>query len=407
MFNGSILSAGMRKHSRKLLFLSALLCGSFSAKGQPVDYYASAEGLTGTTLKTTLEGIIDGHTVLSYTPGVWEAHKDLYEDPGNSSNLILFYSQDSISKALQDSGSSPNDYFNREHLWPRSYGIGSSGADNTDLFHLVPAYKGVNSSRGNKYFEPADPSGPGYSDPAHPLAPLCKSNSATWEPADGQKGWVARAMLYMTTRYNYLELVDTPPSAAPNTSSSRMAQLSVMLQWNRRFLPAAKEIDVNQRIFDNYQGNRNPYIDFPEFADRIWITGPSWGGWRLEHFSLQELTDELVSGDLADPDADGLTNLMEMARYSDPRAAEAGPVLDFVDTGGSLVIRFVRASDFTSLNLQFILEESPDLLDWSPVDLAGATTDPLDANSETVELAVEVDPANPRFFRLRALRPAL
>ena len=406
MFNGSNLSAGMRKHSRKLLFLSALLCGSFSAKGQPVDYYASAEGLTGTTLKTTLEGIIDGHTVLSYGD-VWVAHKDLYEDPDNSANLILFYSQASISKALQDNGQSPGTYFNREHLWPNSLGIDRDLPMYSDVFNLVPAYKGVNSARGNKFFDNSSPALPGYQDPAHELAPLCKENSYLWEPADAQKGWVARALLYMTTRYVNLILIDTSPLFALNTNESRMAQLSVMLEWNRRFLPAAKEIDVNQRIFDNYQGNRNPYIDFPEFADRIWITGPSWGGWRLEHFSLQELTDELVSGDLADPDADGLTNLMEMARYSDPRAAEAGPVLDFVDTGGSLVIRFVRASDFTSLNLEFILEESPDLLDWSPVDLAGATTDPLDANSETVELAVEVDPANPRFFRLRALRPAL
>ncbi|MEX0326425.1 MAG: endonuclease [Puniceicoccaceae bacterium] len=372
-----------------------------------MDYYAPATGLSGTSLKTALEDIIDGHSVLSYTPGVWEAHKDLYEDPDNPANLILFYSQASISKALQDSGSSPGTYFNREHLWPRSYGVFRSGADNTDLFHLVPVYKGVNSDRGNQYFDYSDPDASGYADPANSLAPECTEDSNSWEPADAQKGWVARAMLYMTTRYNYLELVDTPPSQAPATDDPRMAQLSVMLEWNRKFLPSAKETDVCQRIFDDYQGNRNPYIDFPEFADLVWVTGPSWGGWRMEHFSLQELTDELVSSDLADPDDDGLNNLMEMARYSDPRTPETEAILEFIEDSGSLVIRFNRASDASNLNLELILEESDNLIEWSTVDIAGATTTTLDSNRETVQVAVSIGSQDPRFFRLRANRPAL
>lgn len=387
--------------------MAVSLIGLSPLLGQPVDYYASAVGLTGTPLKTALEGIIDGHSVLSYTPGVWEAHKDLYEDPDNPANLILFYSQASISKALQDSGSSPGTYFNREHLWPRSYGVGSSGADNTDLFHLVPAYKGVNSDRGNQYFDYSDPNASGYADPANTLAPDCTEDNNSWEPADAQKGWVARAMLYMTTRYNYLDLVDTPPSPAPNTSSSRMAQLSVMLEWNRKFLPSDKETDVCQRIFDNYQGNRNPYIDFPEFADLVWVSGPSWGGWRMEHFSLQELTDDLVSGDLADPDADGLNNLMEMARYSDPRTPETDTVIDFIEDGGSLIIRFIRANDTNNLNLDLILEESQNLVDWAPTSLEGASTTSLDSNRERVDVQVVASPQEPRFFRLRAIRPAL
>ena len=70
-------------------------------------------------LKSALNSIIDNHNSLSYTPGVWDAHKDLYEDPNNANNIILFYSQASVSKSTQSgSGGSGATAFNREHIWP-------------------------------------------------------------------------------------------------------------------------------------------------------------------------------------------------------------------------------------------------------------------------------------------------
>lgn len=403
---GSPLSAGARKLLVRTFCLIAIGCvGNNVLVAQTASsYFASAYGLSGTTLKTQLEGIIDGHTTLSYTPGIWSAHKDLYEDPNNSNHLILFYSQVSFAKSAQDPGSGSEQYWNREHLWPRSYGVGTSGSDNTDLFSLVPANKAVNNDRSNNYFDYADPNVFGYEDPAYHLAPECKENgSLVWEPGDAQKGWVARAMLYMTTRYSYLQLVDTPPDAAPNTSSSRMAQLSVMLEWNRKFLPAAKELDVNQRIFDNYQHNRNPYIDFPEFADAVFVSGPSWGAWRLEHFTLVELLNPTISGDLADPDMDGLSNLMEMARYSDPRLQDSIPAISYSYENAVLSLSFIRAEDVSNLNLNLVLEGSSNLVDWSPVDLSTATTSSLGDDTEQVSL--DISTSTEYFYRLSAGRP--
>ena len=51
-------------------------------------YYSTINGQSGNVLKSALNSIIDNHTSLSYTPGVWNAHKDLYEDPNNSGNII-------------------------------------------------------------------------------------------------------------------------------------------------------------------------------------------------------------------------------------------------------------------------------------------------------------------------------
>ncbi|MCH2035776.1 MAG: endonuclease [Puniceicoccaceae bacterium] len=373
----------------RILLITAFLgtVTTYSLNAQSENYYSGVYGLSGSELKQTINNIIDNHTSISYE-AVWNAHKDLYRDPNNSDNIILFYSQASISNEDQDAGGDPGTYFNREHLWPRSYGVGTSGDDNSDLHSLVPAYKSVNSTRGNKYFDNSDPNESQYSNPANVLAPNCTSNSDTFEPGDAQKGRVARAILYMDTRYDDLELVDTPPSPAPDSSSNRMAQLSTLLNWNRRFPPTDNEITNNQKIYESYQNNRNPYIDHPEFADKIWIEGPSWGKWRLDNFSLSELNDSSISGDSADPDEDGISNLMERAIYSNPKTVNVSKPVTVEVSGTDLLITFTRARNTENINANIVLEESEDLINWNSVDLSNASTQVLNENQESVQLSL-------------------
>lgn len=403
---GSPTSGGVHSIGLRAVFFA--LISTFAATalcGQAASYFSTAYGLQGSSLKSQLQSIIDGHTTLSYTPGIWDAHKDLYEDPNDSSKLILFYSELSFNKSAQDPGSGSSQYWNREHLWPNSYGIDGSRPAYTDLFHLVPANKAVNSDRSNKYFDYANPSDGNYEDPANTLTPDCIEDGNSWEPGDNQKGWAARAMLYMDTRYTELTLVDTPPSSAPTSSGNNMAQLSVMLEWNRKFPPSAKEQDINQRIYDDYQGNRNPYIDFPEFADAVWVTGLSWGGWRLAHFSLAELLNPAISGDTADPDLDGLTNIVEMSRYSNPRGKDTVPAVESTISGNSIILTFRRAKDFSNLNLMLVLESSPDLEIWDPVSLVGATVTSVNSTTESVTVTEPLNGSTPLFYRIKAFRP--
>jgi len=373
---------------KKIILSAIIIVGFFSIIGvsaQIEGYYSTINGQSGSELKSNLNSIIDDHNSISYG-SVWDAHKDLYEDPSNADNIILFYSQESIDKSNQDSGDSPGTYFNREHLWPRSYGIGTTGSDNTDLHHLVPVYKSVNSSRSNKYFDNSDPNLPGYRNPANPLSPSCTTNSDTFEPGDAQKGRVARAILYMATRYDYLEIVNTPSSDPPITSDSKMAQLNTLLDWNRKALPTIKEKSNNQKIYELYQNNRNPFIDYPEFVDAIWVDGPSWGKWRLDFFSLEELNDVSLSADSADPDADGISNLMERAIYSNPIAINETPPIRIDIVNDSFVINFVRAKNFENLNTNLALEKSVDLVNWSTVDLSDANTQVINENQESVQV---------------------
>jgi endonuclease I len=197
----------------------------------------------------------------------------LYEDPANPQNIILEYSLTSVPKTSSS--------WNREHLWPRSRGNSDqAGPDDSDLFHVVPSDVSVNSERGSLYFDESNPADPGYMIPANPLAPQTSRDSDSWQPPPSQRGDIARAMFYMEVRYDGtdpattdMELVSFPPSG------SQMGNLNTLLLWNEQDPPDDAERRRNDLIFTNYQHNRNPFIDHPEWVREIWgVPTPNGGG---------------------------------------------------------------------------------------------------------------------------------
>ena len=77
-----------------LAFLAASL-RAFGQSAPPPNYYDTALGKTGATLKSALHEIIKGHTVLPYTSSAvdtWDALKILDQDPANAANVLLVYS---------------------------------------------------------------------------------------------------------------------------------------------------------------------------------------------------------------------------------------------------------------------------------------------------------------------------
>ncbi|MEV4628810.1 endonuclease [Micromonospora sp. NPDC049523] len=224
-------------------------------------YYASAIGKTGTALRSALHNVIRVQTRLTYDQ-VWEALKDTDQDPNNSGNVILLYSGRSQSK--NTNGGNPNDW-NREHVWAKSHGdFGTATGPGTDVHHLRPEDVSVNASRGNKDFDS------GGSTVAE--APGNYTDSDSFEPRNAVKGDVARMIMYMAVRY---EGGDGWPNlemnqSVNNGSNPYIGKLSVLLQWNRSDPPDAFEKRRNQVIYDEWQGNRNPFIDHPEWATAIW-----------------------------------------------------------------------------------------------------------------------------------------
>lgn len=216
---------------------------------------------TGNTFKQSLHDLIDNHTQLTYSE-VWEALKDLDEDPDNSSNVILIYSRISRSKDLN--GGDTGDW-NREHSWPKSHGFpDESDVPYTDVHHLRASDVQANGSRSNKGF-----------DDGGSLVINCTSaytDSDSFEPPDIVKGDLARAMFYMSVRYEGdsgepdLELVNYDTTS---TSSPVMNQLSTLLEWHNQDPVDDTERARNEKVYLNWQHNRNPFVDHPEWVEKV------------------------------------------------------------------------------------------------------------------------------------------
>lgn len=224
-------------------------------------YYEPALGKTGPELKAALNDIISTNDQLTYDE-VWDALKVTDQDPANPDNVILLYSGRSQGKDTNGGGA---DQWNREHTWAKSHGdFGTSPGPGTDVHHLRPTDVSVNSARGNKDFDmggsPVDEAEGNFTD------------DDSFEPRDEVKGDVARMIMYMAVRYEGddgapdLELNDQ----VDNGSAPAMGRQSVLLEWNAQDPPDDFEKNRNQVIFDQFQHNRNPFIDHPEWAADIW-----------------------------------------------------------------------------------------------------------------------------------------
>lgn len=223
----------------------------------PEGYYDDAEGLTGDALKSALNNIIDNHNELSYDQ-VWATLKDTDEDPNNHSNVILLYTGWSVTDAGYPT-------WNREHTWAKSHGdFDTSAPCGTDVHHLRPTDCDVNSARGNKDFDNGGTQ--------HSVATGCYYDSDSWEPRDEVKGDVARMIFYMATRYEGEngELDLTVVDEVNTSPQPEHGKLSTLLAWNLQDAPDEFEMTRNDRIYENWQGNRNPFIDNPQYAQYIW-----------------------------------------------------------------------------------------------------------------------------------------
>ena len=195
---------------------------------------------------------------------------------------------------------------NQEHIWAKSHGFDTKGSDSTggargDPMHLWAGNGWANHEHSNYFFAFVDESR-AYSD-AGTKYKTCYGNltgyslnaggnAKVFEPQDSDKGDIARAIFYMAARYNYFAGSDTDPIDGNNpnlvllndlsendrtgTSSASnpygMGLLSDLLAWNKLDPVDEYEIHRNNLLYKNFTNNRNPFIDFPQWADDIWGT---------------------------------------------------------------------------------------------------------------------------------------
>jgi endonuclease I len=251
----------------------------------PSGYYNQAAGLNGAGLKTSLHRIIRNHHVISYN-GLWTAFYtsddkpsgkvwDIYSDIPDGTPPYEYdfgVNQCSITPGIE------NYCYNREHSFPQSY-FGSSTSDTiyTDLFQIYPTDSYVNTRRSN--FPYGAVNSPTWTSQNGSKTGPCATAGYTgtvFEPLDAFKGDLARTYFYIATRYEHKmagwTTLNNYGDAILDSSAYPCYEpwfLAMLLEWNTMDPVSQKEIDRNNTVYA-FQGNRNPFIDHPEYADIIW-----------------------------------------------------------------------------------------------------------------------------------------
>ncbi|WP_024589521.1 MULTISPECIES: endonuclease [unclassified Pseudoalteromonas] len=254
----------------------------------PTGYYGTAQGLSGYSLKTELYNIIKDHNAQGYS-AIWNFYdssaRDTYFENDNS--ILDMYSEkpngsDSYNYAAVSDQcgnySGEGGCYNREHSFPKSWFGGTIEPMNSDVHHIYATDGYVNSKRSNFPFgEVASASFTSTNGSKLGSAANSLNYSGTvFEPIDEFKGDFARAYFYMATRYENVigtwQTKTTSSNAVLNGSSNQVFEnwvVAMLLNWHNSDPVSQMELDRNQAAFES-QGNRNPYIDHPEFVEMIW-----------------------------------------------------------------------------------------------------------------------------------------
>lgn len=230
-------------------------------------YYSGITATEGEALKTQLATLISTNTSTSYDG----ARAAMYSNIDNINNTVTcVYTGLEVPHNYGDT-SAPTD-INCEHSfaqsWIEDYLLDTTTENRAkaDVHHLFPTDSGVNSSRGNLSFDNVNSVEYSYTF-ATGYTSYRGTNAdgvTVFEPADQHKGDLARALLYMNVRY---DLPLAPP--VPNPGPINVNMLATLLEWNSADPVDAAEILRNDEIED-YQTNRNPFVDHPEWVNAIY-----------------------------------------------------------------------------------------------------------------------------------------
>lgn len=274
---------------KKSLFIVAFV--SFLANAQaPSGYYNSANGLSGAPLKTALSNIItNGHQDKGYS-GLWTSYKttDIDKNYENDGSILDIYSE-------KPTGTDPYKYtpgtnqcgtysvegncYNREHIVPQS--LFNEASPMVSDIHFIRATDGkVNGMRSNYPFGKVGTATFTSKNGSKLGNSVSSGYSGTvFEPIDEFKGDVARMIFYFVTRYQ--SKLSTFSSGNMLGSSAfpglQTWELNVLLAWHNQDPVSQAEINRNNASFA-FQGNRNPFIDNPNYVNLIWGSGSTGGG---------------------------------------------------------------------------------------------------------------------------------
>lgn len=252
----------------------------------PSGYYNGTAGKSGEQLRLILSGIIRPHTALTYggsgTSNTWTAFQstdkkasgklwDIYSDkPGGTPSYEYDFSQ-KCGNGLNHE----NSCYNHEHCWPQSK-FSNALPMRSDLWVVYPTDYYVNGQRGDLPYGKVGTATKNFTNGSK-LGNNTYLNAPSgncFEPIDSFKGDLARSIFYVSTCYMTDSNDFVNSSGSGNwemaiKSTLKPWAIQMLLEWHHLDPVSRKERDRNEAAYA-IQGNRNPFIDFPDFADCIW-----------------------------------------------------------------------------------------------------------------------------------------
>ncbi|MBL7997759.1 MAG: endonuclease [Candidatus Kapabacteria bacterium] len=214
--------------------------------------YARTDAKDYDSLYAVLQSMTVNHTSLGYKSGreVMFGKADNVRD-----SVECIYT----GRKLRTAGIPPNGEFNTEHTWVQSRGS-SNEPNRSDINHLYPTYPRANSIRANYPFgsvakQLTDAEGGSR-------LGITATGDTVFEPRAVSRGNIARSIFYYLVRYGNVTGYYTSPYSMDAT----------LRQWNAQDPPDARERTRCDTIAA-YQGKRNPFVDIPEFAERLNFLG--------------------------------------------------------------------------------------------------------------------------------------
>ena len=295
--SGAFINAPENKQIETALAASNPASGaSYYATNQNDQYYQGIDdSLEGEQLLVALSTLTSsGFVGKSYSslPSIYQ-----YSDISNG-NMVMIYTN---SEKSFSPGSMPGST-NKEHIWPASwYGTDKreegSGSPGADAHNVQPSATDLNSKRGSCAFDELDFATsykcyefnrtdwsygtPGDNDSYVWSTAHNYSNGQAGDalyPARGSRGRTARALLYVATRYrNDTRYPVMLHDRAETLRSGRIGKLSTLLKWHFEEPPTEWEMKRNNEVATRWHHNRNPFVDHPEYAAKIYYTLPEPG----------------------------------------------------------------------------------------------------------------------------------
>ena len=286
--------------TKKILAFILIALGINSYAQIPPGYYNSATG-NGYTLKTQLKLIIsNGHEDQGYDT-LYDAYVNTDNDSfyENDNTVLDMYSEnpsgvDSYNYNHNDrtcgNYNSENDCYNREHIFPQGF-FNEQLPMRTDIHHVVPTDGYVNNRRANYPFgEVTNDTWMSNNGSKVGQNTFGSYSGVVFEPIDEFKGDIARMLLYFAVRYED-EVTDSSwddhtttnnPLNGTNDQVYEIWYLQLLYKWHLEDPVSEREIKRNNEAY-NFQGNRNPFIDYPEYVDTIWSSVLSNSDYQLSN----------------------------------------------------------------------------------------------------------------------------